>query len=382
MGVTGQRQRGEHMADEARNGESGASGTGDRGTARRRALKITAWVLSAVVLLGGAGLGYVWAKLDGNLRDIDIDAALGTDRPEDLDNGSTDILVLGSDSRKGANKKYGSAGESGSRSDTAMIVHIHEGRREATVVSIPRDTLVRRPACDRKDGEGTHPPARRAMFNEAYKIGGPACAVKTAEAVSGIRMDHYLEIDFTGFKKLVDELGGVELTTKERIEDKKSRLDLPPGTHVLDGEQALGLVRTRHAIGNGSDLGRIHLQQAFLKALLDQVGEIGLFSDPGKLYGVADTATQALTTDTGLSGVKKLLDFSRSMREIGSEDLKMITLPVEYDPEDGNRVVPLKDKTRTVWDALRQDRPVPASATEGSAGDQAREDSDEVLGGS
>ncbi|MFI1950328.1 LCP family protein [Streptomyces xinghaiensis] len=370
------------MADEATNGESGSPGTGDRGAARRRALKITAWVLSAVVLLGGAGLGYVWTKLDGNLSDIDIDAALGSDRPEDLDNGSTDILVLGSDSRKGANKKYGSAGESGSRSDTAMIVHIHEGRRKATVVSIPRDTLVRRPACARKDGEGTHPPARRAMFNEAYKIGGPACAVKTAEAVSGIRMDHYLEIDFTGFKELVDELGGVELTTEERIKDKKSRLDLPPGTHVLDGEQALGLVRTRHAIGNGSDLGRIHLQQAFLKALLDQVGEIGLFSDPGKLYGVADTATRALTTDSGLAGVKKLLDFSRSMREIGSEDLEMITLPVEYDPEDGNRVVPLKDKTRTVWDALRRDRPVPDSATEGSAGDQAREDSDEVLGGS
>ncbi|WP_030545801.1 LCP family protein [Streptomyces albus] len=370
------------MADEATNGQSGSSGAGDKGGTRRRTLRITAWVLSAAVLLGGAGLGYVWTKLNGNLRGIDIDAALGTDRPEDVDNGSTDILVLGSDSRKGANKKYGSAGESGSRSDTAMIVHVHEGRREATVVSIPRDTLVRRPACDHKDGEGTHPPVQRAMFNESYKIGGPVCAVKTAEAMSGIRMDHYLEIDFTGFKKLVDELGGVELTTEERIEDKKSRLDLPPGTHVLDGEQALGLVRTRHAIGNGSDLGRIHLQQAFLKALLDQIGEIGLFSDPGRLYGVADTATKALTTDSGLSGVKKLLDFSRSMREIDSEDLDMITLPVEYDRADGNRVVPITDKTRTVWDALRRDRPVPESATEGSAADLAREDSDEVLGGS
>ncbi|NJQ00817.1 LCP family protein [Streptomyces zingiberis] len=367
------------MADDRTSGRNdSAAGDGGAGR-RRRALRIVAWTAAAAVLLGGAGLGYVWSRLDGNLQGVDIDAALGTHRPENVDNGSTDILVLGSDSRTGANKKYGSAGQDGARSDTAMVVHVHEGRREASVVSIPRDTLVHRPSCERTEG-GTAPAADRVMFNEAYQIGGPACAVKTVEEMSGIRMDHYLEVDFTGFKKLVDELGGVEITTREPIKDERSRLDLPPGTHVLDGEQSLGLVRTRHAVGNGSDLGRIHLQQAFVRALLDQVGEIGLFSDPGKLYKLADTATQAVTTDSELAGVKKLLDFSRSMREIGSGDLTMVTLPVEYDTVDRNRVVPREKQAREVWDALHEDKAIPGSATEDSAGDLAGDDPARLIG--
>ncbi|KAF4406746.1 LCP family protein [Streptomyces lycii] len=362
------------MADE------GVDETGTGAGGHRRALRGLAWLLAGVLLLGGAAFGWVWFRLDGNLRSIDIDAALGTDRPEDIDNGSMDILVLGSDSREGANRRYGSSGQSGARSDTAMVVHVHEGHEKATVVSIPRDTLVERPACERDDGKGTAPPAARAMFNESYKIGGPACAVATVEAMSGIRMDHYLEVDFTGFKKLVDELGGVEITTRVPLRDRESRLDLPAGTHTLDGEQSLGLVRTRHAVGNGSDLGRIQLQQAFVRALTDQVGEVGLFSDPGKLYDLADTATRAVTTDSALAGVNELLGFARNLRNIESRDMTMITLPVEYDSADPNRVLPLEHKTRMVWDALRQDLPVPRSATDSPAADEAREDTSGVVG--
>ncbi|HCA85624.1 MAG TPA: transcriptional regulator [Streptomyces sp.] len=368
------------MAEESTSEQSGAD-TGARG-GRRKALTVTAWTLTAVVLLGGAGLGYVWFKLNGNLKGVDIDAALGTDRPEDVDNGSMDILVLGSDSREGPNDKYGSAGQSGARSDTAMVLHVYEGHEKASVVSIPRDTLVDRPACERTDGGGTAPAAQRVMFNEAYRVGGPTCTVKTAEAVSGIRMDHYLEVDFTGFRELVDELGGVEITTREPIRDRESRLDLPPGTHTLDGEQSLGLVRTRHAIGNGSDLGRIQLQQAFIKALVDQVKEIDLFGSPARLYDLADTATRTVTTDSELANVNDLLSFSKSLRAIDAADLNMITLPVEYDPADGNRVLPLEAQSAMVWDALRQDLPIPASATADSAGEEAREKTEGVVDGS
>ena len=110
----------------------------------------------------------------------DIDSALGSDRPVKLGNGSMDILVLGSDSRSGANRGYGH--DSGTaRSDTAMIVHLAKGHRSASVVSIPRDTLISRPACAKRGG-GTAPAARQAMFNSAYEVGGPVCAVKTVES--------------------------------------------------------------------------------------------------------------------------------------------------------------------------------------------------------
>lgn len=150
-----------------------------RGSRRRprgkhsRALLITVWVAAAIVVLGGTGLGYVYFKLNGNIKSVDINQALGTDRPNDVDNGSEDILVLGSDTRSGANKKLGGGTDDGSaRSDTAMMVHVYEGHKKASVVSIPRDTLVDRPECT--DAKGvTHDAVSGVMFNSAYSTGAP-----------------------------------------------------------------------------------------------------------------------------------------------------------------------------------------------------------------
>ncbi|MFJ2767986.1 LCP family protein [Streptomyces sp. NPDC087300] len=336
---------------------------------RRKVLVVTAWTAASVVVIGGAGLGYAYFKLNGNIKGVDINAALGTDRPLDVDNGSQDILVLGSDSRSGDNAKYGKD-EGAARSDTAMIVHVYKGHKKASIVSIPRDTLITRPECKSVDGKSTDPGGQRQMFNTAYEVGGPACAVKTVEKMSGIRMDHYLEVDFTGFKKLIDTLGGVELTTKKPIKDEKSHLDLDAGKHTLDGEQALGLVRTRHGVGDGSDLGRIQLQQAFIKALINQVKDVGVFSNPKKLFDLADDATSAITTDSDLNDVKSLAGFANGLKGIGAGDMKMVTLPIEYDPADPNRVLPLEQADKEVWDALKADKAIPKSATEKSAGDK------------
>ncbi|MFF2652861.1 LCP family protein [Streptomyces sp. NPDC058045] len=344
---------------------------------RSKAVLVTAWAAAGLVVLGGAGLGYVYFKLNGNINGVDINAALGRDRPRNVDNGSMDILVLGSDSRSGANAAYGH-GQDGARSDTAMVVHIAKGHKKASVVSIPRDTLVTRPECTDKHGRPV-PAARQQMFNSAYAVGGPACAVKTVESLSGIRMDHYVEVDFTGFKKLVDTLGGVDVTTSRAIHDPKSHLRLAPGAHRLDGEQALGLVRTRHGVGDGSDLGRIQLQQAFVKALLNQVKQVGVISNPKKLYDLADTATSAVTTDSDLDSVKQLAGFAGSLKDIGGQDMTMVTLPVRYDPADANRVLPLARADAQVWSALKADKPIPASAVRDSAGDKG--DAGRVVGG-
>ncbi|MEW1696905.1 LCP family protein [Streptomyces sp. NPDC091278] len=360
------------MSEQTKSGRIGGAGGGRRRKAssrRRRGTTILLSALATALVLGGAGAGYVYLKLDGNIKAVDINARLGTDRPRNVDDGSLDILVLGSDSRSGDNGAYGKD-EGGARSDTAMVVHVYEGHKKASVVSIPRDTLVDRPACT-DDRGGAVPAEHRAMFNTAYEVGGPACAVKTAEAMSGIRMDHYIEVDFTGFRKLIDELGGVEITTTRPIKDAKSHLDLAPGTHTLDGEQSLGLVRTRKSVGDGSDLGRIQLQQAFMKAFIEQVRSVGVLTSPKKLLDLADTATKAITPDSGLNSVQELVAFAKGLSGIGAGNVHMVTLPVEYDPRDPNRVVPLEAQSQQVWTALRKDLPIPASATKDAATGQA-----------
>ncbi|MER6269259.1 LCP family protein [Streptomyces sp900105755] len=360
--------------------ESGTTAMDRRGKGRRRkppgtgrkALRVTAWTAAGVLVLGGAGVGYLYFKLNGNLKTVDINQMLGSDRPAKVDNGSENILVLGSDTRSGANKKLGGGADDGSaRSDTAMIVHVYKGHKKAAVVSVPRDTLIDRPACT--DAQGTsHSAATGVMFNSAYSTGGAACAVKTVEAMTGIRMDHYLEVDFSGFQKLIDDLGGVQVTTTKAIDDRESHLDLKAGTHTLDGRQALGLVRTRHGVGDGSDLGRIQLQQAFVKALIDQVKQVGVFTSPKKLYDLADTATKAVTTDSDLGSVNSLIDFANGLKSIGSKNMHMVTMPVQYDPSNPNRVIVAKAKAKLVWTALKNDRPIPASATKGTATGQAK----------
>ena len=355
-------------------GGTGTSGPRHRAKGRRRkprdkrkGLMIMAWTAAGIVVLGGTGAGYLYFKLNGNIKSVDIDQALGTDRPEKVDNGSENILVLGSDTRSGSNKKLGGGTDDGSaRSDTAMIVHVYEGHKKASVVSIPRDTLVDRPKCTDTNGD-THDAASGVMFNEAYSTGGAACTVKTVESLTGIRMDHYLEVDFSGFQKLIDELGGVTVHTTKDINDPDSHLNLKAGTHDLTGKQALGLVRTRHGVGDGSDLGRIQLQQAFIKALINQVKDINLFGNPKRLYDLANTATDAVTTDSDLGTVNKLLSFANGLKSISSKNMTMVTMPVQYDPADPNRVLVEKTKAKLVWDALKNDKAIPKSATKGTA---------------
>ncbi|MFI7019116.1 LCP family protein [Streptomyces sp. NPDC050164] len=359
--------------------DTGATGPRHRAKGRRRkpgkrhrGLMATAWTAAGIVVLGGAGAGYLYFKLNGNLKSVDIDQALGTDRPKKADNGSENILVLGSDTRAGGNKKLGGGTDDGSaRSDTAMIVHVYKGHKKASVVSIPRDTLIDRPACTDTKGD-EHPAANGVMFNSAYSTGGAACAVKTVESITDLRMDHYLEVDFAGFQKLIDDLGGVEVTTTKSIDDPDSHLKLRAGTHRLDGEQALGLVRTRHGVGDGSDLGRIQLQQAFIKALVNQVKDVGVFTDPKKLLDLAETATKTVTADSDLGSVSKLASFAGSLKSITPSNMHMVTMPVAYDPADPNRVLLQKKKADQIWKALENDKPIPKSATKGTATGEAK----------
>ncbi|MCT7351820.1 LCP family protein [Streptomyces sp. 15-116A] len=331
-------------------------------------LKIVGLALTGVLVLGAGAAGWAYWQLDDNITGVDIDSALGDDRPAEagshsspegaaaaspVSTGSLNLLVLGSDSRSGEeNQALGGGDTDGARSDTAMVVHLDPGRTAATVVSIPRDTLVDRPACPLPDG-GETPPVSGAMFNSAYAVGGPVCAVKTVEALTDVRMDHYIEIDFAGFARLVDALGGVTVTTEQDTDDDRSHLRLDAGTHHLDGTQALALARTRYGIGDGSDLGRIGLQHTLVKALLERIADQDLFTDPVKLYDIADALTGSLTTDTGLDSLSELVGFGRSLGDLSSSGVTTVTMPVVPAPYDPNRVVADEPGAKELWDSLK-----------------------------
>jgi LCP family protein required for cell wall assembly len=332
---------------------------------RPRVLKAVGLTLAGTLVLGCAAAGWAYWHLNSNIKSVDINSALGDDRPAKptptpsasqeapLPTEAVNILVLGSDSRSGKeNQALGGGSSTGARSDTAMVVHIDAGRTAATVVSIPRDTLVTRPSCPLESG-GSTAVAYGAMFNSAYSVGGPVCAVKTVESITDVRMDHYIEIDFSGFAKLVDALGGVTVTTDEDIDDDDSHLSLKAGTHHLNGKRALAFARTRHGIGDGSDLGRIGLQQKLVKALLEQISSTNLLTSPTKLYSVTDAITGSLTTDTGLDSLTELMSLGQSLKGLSSDEVKTVTMPVVTAPSNPNRVVAKEPAASELWESLR-----------------------------
>jgi LCP family protein required for cell wall assembly len=359
--------------------EEGYGGTGDdsagaarHGRRRSRLFKAAGIALGCVLVVSVAGAAWAYWHLNHNIKSVDIDSALGDNRPAravttptptptgpasasptPVPSGALNILVLGSDSRDGKrNQELGGGSSEGARSDTAMVVHLDEGRTEATVVSIPRDTLVTRPSCPLDSG-GSTAVRYGVMFNSAYSVGGPVCAVKTVETLTNVRMDHYIEIDFAGFADLVDALGGVTVTTEEDISDEDSHLELEAGTHLLDGPQALALARTRHGIGDQSDLGRIGLQQKLVKALLEQVAATDLLASPTQLYKVADALTGSLTTDTGLDSLTELMSLGQSLQALSSVGTETVTMPVVPAPSDRNRVVADEPEAGELWESLR-----------------------------
>ncbi|WJV45653.1 LCP family protein [Streptomyces flavofungini] len=326
------------------------------------------WVLGSltVLVLTAAGVGvWIYQDLNGNIHAADIDAKLGSDRPANLSPGSKNILVVGSDSRDGANAKYGRGLET-MQSDTLMLVHLPADRKWATVVSFPRDSWVRIPACDK--GDGRLSAVHHFKINEAFSIGGStgdvasaaACTIKTVEANTGLRVDHFASLDFQGFKGMVNALGGIEVCPKEAIHDKKAHLDLEAGCQTIRGEEALGYVRTRYSVGDGSDIGRIGRQQEFMEALAEKAQS--KLTNPKALYGFLKSATTSLTTDSSLAGIKPLYGLASELKGVPGDRLTFLTVP-NYPrqadvPTDRANVVWQFPQAADLFAALAQDKEV------------------------
>ena len=341
---------------------AGASASG-AGLIRRRRRRWVRGVAAGVgvVVVAAAGVGWgVYAKLDSNITPDNAAAAelarYDKERPTALVKGAQNILLIGSDSRSGdGNGEYGR--DSGTeRSDTTILLHLAADRRSATAVSLPRDLMVDVPGCLRPDGTRTEP--MFAMFNYAFQVGGSGCTIRTVEKLTNVRIDHHMVVDFHGFKDMVDAVDGVDVCLKAPIRDKAAKLRLPAGRVTLDGEQALGYVRARKSLGNGSDTDRMDRQQGFLGALVNKVQSDDVLFNPVKLYPVLDAATSSLTTDPELANLRGLYELVRGLRNIPTEHVQFLTVPRESYIYNANRDQLVEPEAEKLFARLRADATV------------------------
>ncbi|MGZ4452189.1 MAG: LCP family protein [Nocardioides sp.] len=334
---------------------------------RHTVAKVLISSLVALVLVTGLSAAYLYRHLNGNLHVYDATQDMVGDRPERVftgPDGPLNILVMGSDSRDCQGCDIDGLTEGGQRSDTTILVHLSADRKHAYGISIPRDSMVNRPAC--KESDGSISSTAYGMWNEAFSVGGPACTIEQVEQLTGIRVDHFVVVDFEGFKSMVDAIGGVKVCIPQTWDDRAHGIYLPAGTRKISGNQALQYVRIRHIPGtDGSDLGRIKRQQAFVGSMVSQVLSSDTLSNPIKVVKFLNAATKSLTVDPGLKNLGKLAGLAQQFQGIGLNNIKFITIPWQYDPADPNRVVWLPQAAQ-VWNAIKNDRPLSRGLTSGS----------------
>ncbi len=216
--------------------------------------------------------------------------------------------------------------------------------------------MVDVPDCRRPDGARSAP--MFTQFNAAFEVGGSACTIRTVEKLTDIRVDHHVVVDFEGFKEMVDAVDGVEVCLSAPIDDEDAHLHLPAGRVTLDGEQALGYVRARKSLGDGSDTGRIERQQRFLGALVNKVRSNEILLNPVKLYPVLDAATSSLTTDPELASLRGLYELVRGLRGVPAEGVQFLTVPRESYAGDVNRDQLAQPAAGELFERLRKDQPV------------------------
>lgn len=332
---------------------------------RGRTARVIAGLAALAVIataLVGAGMEFLYGRLQGNITSLDVSGVLGrgpnTTVTDDAGNYQPlTILLMGSDSREGQiDSRYGDPSiHSNARSDTTIVLHVGADRSFATAVSIPRDTWVTLPECPRT-GSGEIAGGFDAKFNTAFEIGGPGCTMKLVEQMTGLQIDHFAVVDFTGFTDVVNALGGVEVCLTEPVNDPDSLLVLPAGTSVVDGEQALAFVRARKTLSDGSDLSRIKRQQAFLSSMVREATDAQLFVNPVRLYSVLDAATSSLTTDPGLAERDVLQETALSLRSVQPGDITFLTMPW-VERGDGANVVMDEQRAAKVWQSIADDVP-------------------------
>ncbi len=352
-----------------------------------RALRGAGLALTAVLAFVGVGGATAAVTLSSNIDSVDTDSLLAdVDRPDVVSDPNAgrpiNILLMGSDDRGGDNGSIVNDGAEGMRSDTTMVMHISADRTRVEVVSIPRDSTVDVPGCPTTGGT-TSAPLQHTKFNAAFAQGattggdvasGAICALTTVERLTDVRMDGFIVVDFAGFQKMIDTLGGVEICIPQDISSKKAgNLELSAGMQKLDGSTALQFARARtgQGLGDGSDLGRIGRQQELMAALARTVLSKNLLTDSPALLQFLGAVTGSLTMSDNFASVQGLAGLAYSSRNVRPDTITFMTVPNATDPSNPNNVV-WTDEADAVWEAMRHDSPLAAALEEAGTGESAQ----------
>jgi LCP family protein required for cell wall assembly len=294
-----------------------------------------------------------------------IDAFAGIDKRPEKKSSAINYLIVGSDTREGLTRaeqkelRVGSVKTAaGKRSDTMLLVHVSKSRDKAVIISIPRDSYALIPAHTNSAGKDI--PATHSKINSSFNWGGAPLLIQTLEQMTNLKIDHYIEINFVGFARMVDSLGGIEVCTKQDIDDPKSHLVLPAGVHTLNGIEALKYVRTREFDGMG-DIGRMQRQQAFMSSVVKKATSLGVLLNPVTMTSFINSALSAVTTDSGLNS-SELIVLAKQLKSLSAANVRTLTVPLSDLNYYANGVTAsvLWDPVLApqLWDRLREDRAV------------------------
>ncbi|TDC26264.1 LytR family transcriptional regulator [Streptomyces sp. 8K308] len=318
----------------------------------------TSGSLAFLVLAAAAAVYFYIEHLNGNIESDELNLGnnqLERSQPNADGQVPLNILLLGSDTREGANQELGGGSEGGERADVQLLMHASADRSNITLISVPRDTVVTIPECtDPETGEVY--PETRGRINSSLGHGGPGCVVATWEELTGIPIDHFMMLDFQGVVSMADAVGGVTVCVEDNIQDPESHLRLPAGDNVVEGEDALRWLRTRHAFGDGSDVGRTRAQQMYLSNMADELQNSTSLTNPTELMNLAEAATNALTVDNGLASVQDLYSLGEDLRSVPGDRINSITMPWLPDPADPEvTVVPDPTEAEALFALVRDD---------------------------
>ncbi len=351
------------MASAPTTGRAVVSSTAPR---PRRGLRIVAAVVSAGVLLTS---GVAWAGVTRYVGQVTHISIPGLAPAEDAGSSAPmTILLVASDSRAGLTRAeantlhLGTANYGMPRTDTMMLVHIGADANAVTVVSLPRDTLATIPAFT--DDQGRKHNAHQAKLNAAYEEGGARAMVATVESMTGVTINHYVEVNFNGFLQMVDAVGGVEVCLVKPLKDQKSGLNLPAGRQTISGPQALAYVRARY-VDPTADLGRMKRQQKFVASIVKKATSAGTILNPIKLNGFLSAVAGSITTDSGL-GRDQILALADRLKGTNPGNVAFTTVPLEAPRRVaglGSVLVWDPVKSRQLFTAIRNDTPIVAPVT-------------------
>lgn len=333
--------------------------------------KMWPWRLGAaivgVVLFLGTGAGLAFHDLQGSVNISNADALLERKPVDSYEGRALNILVLGTDTRKGEGNAIDQTDDETDRSDTTMIAHISRDRKHVNVVSLARDTMVDIPSCPL--GNGKHTQAQWGQFNWAFAYGGSAgnrdaaiaCTIMTVEKMTGLHIDDYVLVDFNGFRSMVDALGGIRVYVDSPINDWHVDLDIDAGCYTMDGQMALKYARVRYGVkgGDGSDTQRMKRQQHVVSVMVREALSKNLLTSVPELYKFARAGLSSLTTSSSLSNLSTLTGLAYSLQGIDPHKMLFLSAPIGQDPADLNRVV-LDERAPALWQALKNDRDLPA----------------------